>query len=132
MRCDAIVEAAHLVHPPGAEQFAHQVDQPGAADAFGRHVADDAERETRRRRRWRRSSIAPSSPGMPQAIAPPSNAGPAGQDAARIRCSIADDQLGVGADVHDRHQAVFVAPGRPPACRPPRRRPTWPLMIGTP
>ena len=30
-------------------------------------------------------SIAPSSPGMPQAIAPPSNAGPAGQDAARMR-----------------------------------------------
>ena len=31
------------------------------------------------------SSIAPSSAGMPQAIAPPSNAGPAGQEAARMR-----------------------------------------------
>src|ERR1017187_4496905 len=32
------------------------------------------------------SSMAPSSAGMPQAMAPPSKAGPAGQDAERMRC----------------------------------------------
>ena len=45
---------------------------------------------------------------MPQAIAPPSNAGPAGHDAARMRSPVAEQQLGVGADVHDRDEAIFV------------------------
>ena len=45
---------------------------------------------------------------MPHEIAPPSNAGPAGQDAARMRSRLPSDQLGVGADVHDRDQAIFV------------------------
>ena len=76
----------HLVHPAGAQQFAQQRHQAGPADALGRAAADDPKLELRRRRRCATSSMAPSSAGMPQAMAPPSKAGPAGQEAARIRC----------------------------------------------
>ena len=42
---DAVIEAAHLVHAPGAQQFAHQVDEPGTTDPLGDAAANHAERE---------------------------------------------------------------------------------------
>ena len=39
---DVVFEAAHVVHAAGAKQFAQCVDEAGAADSFGLHVADYA------------------------------------------------------------------------------------------
>jgi hypothetical protein len=77
------------------------------------------------------SSIAPSSAGIPQEIAPPSNAGPAGQDAARMRSllpmissvlvpmsMIATRRFSFAISIASMHAAASA--------------PTWPLMIGAP
>ena len=50
-------------------------------------------------------SMAPSAPGMPKRNRPPSKAGPAGLDAATMRLPVADDDLGVGADVDEHRRA---------------------------
>lgn len=76
-------------------------------------------------------SIAPGRPGIPNRIFPPSNAGPAGQDAARILCRL------------PRISSVLVPMSITATSRSSRARstasmhaaasaPTWPLMIGRP
>ena len=105
---DAVLEAAHLVHPAGAEQLAQQVDEARPADALAASTSPITPSANVPSSSSATSSIAPSSPGMPHAIAPPSNAGPAGHDAARMRCRLPTMQLGVGADVHDGDEPILV------------------------
>ena len=69
----------------------------------------------------RTDSMAPSAPGMPKRRRPPSKAGPAGQDAARSRVAVGDDDLGVRADVDEQVDARPLA--EVDRRRGPRRRP---------
>ena len=71
-----------------------------------------------------RVSMAPSAPGMPKRSRPPSNAGPAGHDAARMRVAVGDDDLGVRADVDEHPDAAARRRSRPRRGRRrcPRRR----------
>ena len=102
-----VFEAAHRIHAAGAQQFAHQIDQAGAADALRRAVADHAEFGTRRRRRsprLRSRHRAPACRRRSRRLRTPGRPDRGGQNAVPV----AEDQLRVGADVHDRDQAVFV------------------------
>ena len=107
MRLDVVFEAAHLVHPAGAQQFAQQVDQAGAADALGRAVADDAEVECAvvADRDVFDGAVERGHAAGDGAAFERRAGGAGGRENAML---VAEDQLGVGADVHDRDEAVFV------------------------
>ena len=127
---NVILEAAHSFMRPVRSSSLSSIDQAGTADAFGRDIADDTKSKRRRRRRSRPSSIAPSSAGMPQAIAPPSKAGPAGQDAARMRCLL--------PTINSVFVPMSMIATRRSSCarstasmQAAASAPTWPLMIGS-
>ena len=54
----------------------------------------------------RTRSIAPGAARWPQEICAPSKAGPVGEEQARRRSPVAEQNLGVGADVGDQRQFV--------------------------
>ena len=128
-RCRASSNRPILVHPPGAEQLAHQIDQARAADALRRDVADDAELERRRRRRSRRLRSRRRAPACRRRSRRLRTPGPAGQDAARMRCllprissvfvpmsMIATSRSSCARSIASMHAAASA--------------PRWPLMIG--
>ena len=80
-------EAAGRVEQPDLDQLGDRVDQPGAAEPARLDVADHAELAPPPSSAGSSliTSMAPSAARMPQRIAPPSNAGPAGAAVERIR-----------------------------------------------
>ena len=123
-------QPALLVHEPGAPQLRQQVHEAGAADAGG--LAPPMTRvSTAPSSRIRTRSTAPSSAGMPQVTPPPSNAGPAGHDAARMRWRL-PTITSVLVPMSSRAVADPTRRGRWPARRPPRPRPRGEPMSGRP
>ena len=68
------------------------------------------------------TSIAPSAARMPQRIAPPSNAGPAGAAVETMRVAVADHDLAVGADVDEQPGALVAVHAGGEHARPRCRR----------
>ena len=103
----SILEAAQIVHAAGADQLTHESHQTGAADALGSAAADHAQME-------RAGAI--DNHILYGAV----ESGHAAGDGAAFECGargtgrgqnpapVADDQLGVGTDIHDRDRTLFM------------------------
>ena len=55
----------------------------------------------------RTRSIAPGAARWPEEISAPSKAGPVGEEAATTRCSVAQYDFGIGADIDQKHHPVL-------------------------
>ena len=76
------------------------------------------------------TSIAPSAARMPQRIAPPSNAGPAGAAVDRMRVAVAEHDLAVGADVDEQPGPLVAVHARWRACPATMSPPTYAPSAG--
>ena len=105
---NVVFEAAHLVHATGAEQLAERVDKPGATDPFGLHVADVAKAD---------GAVVGDFDFFDGAVqcrhatgdGPAFEGGTGGTGCGENAMLVAEDQLSVRADIHDRDEAVFVS-----------------------
>ena len=104
---DVVFEAAHLVHAAGAEQFAQCVDKAGAADSFRRHVANYAKADGAvGGNRYFFDGAVQCGHATCDSSSFEGWAGGAGcREHAML---VAEDQLSVRPDIHDRDEALFM------------------------
>ena len=106
-RSHVVGKAAHRVHAAGAQQFAQSVHQSRAADSLG---------APRRRSPELKLAVVVDRHFLDGAIQrrhAASDRAAFERRARRTRCGqnpmpVADDQLGIGADIHDGNQALFM------------------------
>ena len=106
------------VDEAGGAHLGDDLDDAGAADAGDAGVrreggvvgpgvrADDAEAGLLVTGSISTRSMAPGAARWPEEICAPSKAGPVGEEQASTRLAVAEEDLGVGADVDHEHQLV--------------------------